>query len=237
MGATAAQADETPIHEGVAADDGRSAELEAAPSKATEPEAPRAKAATRRRPGALGRKLRAWLRTLHRDVGYLAVGLTFVYALSGLAVNHISDWDPNFTQVEREHQVEIPKTDDDDVIAAAVLSELGIEAKPSDVYRPEDGQLEIAVDERTLFVDLNAGHVREEGQEARFLLRAANWLHLNRGKKAWTYVADGYAVFLLFLATSGLFMIPGRKGLLGRGAVLAGVGALVPIAYVVLSGP
>ena len=35
-------------------------------------------------------------------------------------------------------------------------------------------------------------------------------------KKAWTYFADGYAVFLLFLALSGLFMIPGRKGLFGR---------------------
>jgi hypothetical protein len=59
---------------------------------------------------------------------------------------------------------------------------------------------------------------------------------LNRGKKAWKYVADGYAVFLLFLAASGLFMIPGRKGIMGRGAILALLGALVPVLYVVLSG-
>ena len=43
---------------------------------------------------------RPWLRAIHRDVGYLAVGLTFVYALSGLAVNHIADWDPNFTNYD-----------------------------------------------------------------------------------------------------------------------------------------
>ncbi len=42
--------------------------------------------------------------------------------------------------------------------------------------------------------------------------------------------------FLLFLALSGLFMIPGRKGLLGRGAIVLLLGAAVPIAYVVLSG-
>ncbi len=192
----------------------------------------------RKRPGAAARKVRAWLRTLHRDVGYLAVGLTFVYALSGLAVNHIADWDPNFTPIERDHQVELPSsTSSDTAVAAAVLDALSIDAKPNDIYRAEAGKLEIAVDERTLFVDLGSGHVREEGQEARWFLRAANWLHLNRGKKAWTYVADGYALFLLFLASSGLFMIPGRKGLLGRGAVLVGVGALVPILYVVLSGP
>ena len=35
---------------------------------------------------------RPWLRAMHRDIGYVAVGLTFVYALSGLAVNHLTDW-------------------------------------------------------------------------------------------------------------------------------------------------
>ena len=39
---------------------------------------------------------RAFIRGLHRDAGYLAVGLTVVYALSGLAVNHIAQWDSNF---------------------------------------------------------------------------------------------------------------------------------------------
>src|SRR5690606_41194055 len=54
-----------------------------------------------------GFRWRPWLRAIHRDVGYLAVGLTFVYALSGLAVNHIQDWDPNFTPIERQHNVQI----------------------------------------------------------------------------------------------------------------------------------
>ena len=69
-----------------------------------------------------------------------------------------------------------------------------------------------------------------------FLLRVANWLHLNRGKKAWTWVADGYAVLLLYLATSGLFMLPGKKGFFGRGAILFALGVAVPIGYVVFSG-
>ena len=41
---------------------------------------------------------------------------------------------------------------------------------------------------------------------------------------------------LLFLALSGMFMLPGRKGLAGRGALLVGVGLAVPVLYVVL-GP
>jgi hypothetical protein len=91
-------------------------------------------------------------------------------------------------------------------------------------------------DRRTLHVTPSTGKVVEEGQSPRWFLRAANWLHLNRGKKAWTIVADAYAVILLYLAISGLFMIPGRKGLLGRGAVIALLGAAVPVIYVVWSG-
>ena len=181
-------------------------------------------------------KLRPWLRALHRDAGYLAVGLTFVYAVSGLAVNHIADWDPNFTQINQTHQLEGPFPGDEQALARKVLSDLGRPSTPEDVYAVSDSEVEIVAANITYHVNPKTGVVKEEGQKPRLLLRLANWLHLNRGKKAWTYIADTYAVFLLFLASSGLFMIRGKKGLWGRGAVLTAFGALVPIAYVVLSG-
>ena len=180
--------------------------------------------------------LRPWLRAIHRDVGYFAVGLTIVYASSGLAVNHLKDWDPNFKQVNRTHQLALPLPTDDEAAAKSVLQALAVQEPPREVYRASDTQLDLVFDKRTFHVDTTSGVVHEEGQAARPLLRIANWLHLNRGKKAWTYVADFYAVFLLFLAFSGLFMIPGRKGLLGRGAIVLLLGCAVPIAYVVLSG-
>jgi len=31
----------------------------------------------------------------HRDVGYFFAGLTVLYAVSGVAVNHIDDWNPS----------------------------------------------------------------------------------------------------------------------------------------------
>jgi hypothetical protein len=113
---------------------------------------------------------------------------------------------------------------------------MGIKEASREVYRAGGSGLEILFDKRTLHVDTSTGTVHEDGEEPRFFLRLANWLHLNRGKKAWSYIAAGYAVFLLFLASSGLFMIPGRKGLIGRGAVLVTLGAAIPILYVVLSG-
>jgi len=189
------------------------------------------------RPGKrLRARVRPWLRSLHRDAGYLAVGLTFVYAISGLAVNHIKDWDPNFRQVERTFHVAAPLPADAQSAAATVLATLHVKEAPREIYRASDAALEIVFDKRTLHVDTATGTVHEDGEEPRFFLRLANWLHLNRGKKAWSYIADGYAVFLLFLASSGIFMIPGKKGLFGRGALLVGLGAAIPVLYVVLSG-
>lgn len=183
-------------------------------------------------------RLRPWVRAFHRDIGYFVVGLTFIYALSGLAVNHIGQWDPNFEQVEKHHQLPDPTSlpKDDAQLTAAVLRALQISEAPSDSYRSSEQQLDIVLDRRTLHVDTATGKVFEEGERPRFLLRVFNWLHLNRGKKAWTYVADSYAVLLLFLATSGLVMIPGRKGFVGRGALFVIAGAAIPALYVVLSG-
>jgi hypothetical protein len=159
-----------------------------------------------------------------------------VYALSGLAVNHISDWDPSFRAIERTHQVATPLPRDPTAASERVLAALGVHEAPREVYASGDDALDLVFDRRTLHVTLSTGKVVEEGQAPRWFFRAANWLHLNRGKRAWTYVADAYAVLLLYLALSGLLMIPGRKGLVGRGAVLALVGAAVPVGYVVLSG-
>ncbi|MDP9002897.1 MAG: PepSY-associated TM helix domain-containing protein [Myxococcota bacterium] len=179
-------------------------------------------------------RVRTWLRSIHRDVGYSAVGLTIVYAASGLAVNHVADWDPNFTHSSATHELGAPLPDDDESASKQVREKLGIRDAPKEVYREGD-QLEMLFEHRTLHVTTATGHVVDEGQKPRFFIRVANWLHLNRGKKAWKYFADAYAAALLFLATSGMFMIPGRKGLLGRGAVFVLLGAAIPIVYVTLA--
>lgn len=178
---------------------------------------------------------RVWSRAIHRDIGYFSVGLTVVYAVSGLAVNHIADWEPNFRQVAREAELQLPAGGGDQAVARAALAAFDLDAPVREVFREGDA-VEIVLDEGTLRVDTRSGHAIANLQQARFFLRAANWLHLNRGKKAWTVVADTYALFLLLLSVTGLWMFAGRKGLLGRAGVIAAAGALVPILYVALSG-
>ncbi len=200
----------------------------------SEPDKP--SASERRSLMALVRKRwRGWLRAVHRDLGYLGVGLTLIYALSGLAINHIQDWDPNFVSTSRETTIApIPAELTDEQALARVREALKLGA-PRDFYRAGD-ELHLTYDGREVVVYGDSGQVTDQGQSPRFFLRVANWLHYNRGKKAWTYIADAYAVLLLYLALSGLFMIKGKLGLRWRGTALVALGAAVPIAYVVLSG-
>jgi hypothetical protein len=178
---------------------------------------------------------RPWLRALHRDAGYVAVGLTFIYAASGLAVNHLADWDPNFHTYEAVHELG-PMAGDADAVATLAREKIGVREAPREVYAQSEDDVEVLFERRTLHVNPKTGHVVDEGQKPRFLLRVANWLHLNRGKPAWRFVADAYAAGLLFLAVSGMFMIKGRQGLLGRGAVLVAIGVAIPVLYVTFAG-
>jgi len=180
------------------------------------------------------KRWRGWLRAIHRDFGYVAVGFTVIYALSGLAINHIKDWDPNFTSSEQTMKI-APIADDvpDAEAVRRVTTAAGMDA-PDDVFRAGD-ELRLSYSDGASVV-LVGDQLTVQKRSPRFFLRIANWLHYNRGKAAWTYVADVYAFMLLYLAISGIFMIKGRLGFKWRGATLVSLGIAAPIAYVVVSG-
>jgi len=183
---------------------------------------------------------RKQLRSLHRDFGYSVVGFTLIYAISGLAVNHLADWDPNFTQVERSYQLPMPQSSIGEETkrqrAEQLMKTIGRSDEIREVLRIDDFTFDLGLRDTTLHVDLKRGIAQEEGQSARPLLRLANWLHLNRGKKAWTFLADAYAVLLIFLALSGLFLVRQERAFWNRRTLLVAIGFGTPVLYVVLSG-
>lgn len=187
----------------------------------------------------LRKRWRVWLRAIHRDAGYLAVGLTFIYALSGIAINHVGQWDPNFKSVVETSTLEGPYPDDDDALTAKLVAQLGVsEDEVRAAFYDSDTIFEVSLTDSVARLDTANGQLKVASKEPRFFLRVANWLHYNRGKAAWTYIADGYAFLLLYLACSGAFMLRGRKGLVGRGGILILMGAAIPLAYLQFaSGP
>ena len=75
------------------------------------------------------------------------------------------------------------------------------------------------------------GTVIVDAVRPRPVLFEMNQMHLNTTKGVWTIIADVYALALIFIALSGMFVLKGRHGITGRGAKLVAIGTLIPLSY------
>ena len=180
-------------------------------------------------------RVRRLIRVLHRDVGYFLFGLVTFYAVSGVAVNHIDDWNPSYSTTVRAVSIG-PLSGDLDALEGQVVKRL--ELDPDEVA----GRHRPAADTFVVFlphggearVDLNSGEGTLKRVSTRPFLFESNVLHLNHLKGVWTWVADAFAVLLLGLAITGLFMLKGKTGLTGRGKWFVTAGLLLPAGFLVL---
>lgn len=182
-------------------------------------------------------KVRKWIRILHRDIGYIAFGLTIIYAISGIAVNHVDEWNPNYIIEKTKTKINLDRLDisqSDSLLIREILNQLNETRKLKSSFRPEKNSIQIFLEGNTIKADLVTGEVENEMVNSRAIFREVNFLHLNHPKKLWTYFADAYAVALTFLAITGLFMIKGKKGITGRGKWLTALGILLPIIFLIL---
>lgn len=168
---------------------------------------------------------------LHRDVGYAAFALTIVYGVSGLAVNHRADWNPSINQTKTTMAIAPVQVTGREATVRDALGKLGLTAAPRSTFQPDPDTLRIFFENTTYSIDLPTGRVIVERNIPRPVLSEFNDLHLNAPKGVWTIVADVYAVSLILLAVTGLFVLKGRHGITGRGAWLTAAGVLLPGAY------
>ena len=176
---------------------------------------------------------RRWNYLLHRDIGFLCIGLTLLYAISGVAVNHIQQWNPSYSVERVETNIgPVVGNPADAATALTILERLSEPGKLESSYRPDRNSLQLFVEGRSITVDLPSGHVVHDRAIPRPVLREMNFLHLNHPKKAWTWFADLYAIALAFLAISGLFMLSRKT--MRRGLVLTGIGVIIPVFFLIL---
>ncbi|MGD9899468.1 MAG: PepSY-associated TM helix domain-containing protein [Calditrichaceae bacterium] len=186
-------------------------------------------------------KWRKWNNLLHRDLGYLAVGLTIVFAVSGILLNHINDWSFVYKKKVIELKINPIKVSGDEEIAGVALKQLSIEDSVISVAKLSPDVLKILLKGSTpraniLELNLQSGDVRQTIFKDHFMFHYFKFLHLNKANKIWTFISDIYGFVLLFLAISGLFILKGKNGIKGRGAWLATTGVLIPVVFLLLYG-
>jgi len=183
-------------------------------------------------------KWRKWNNLLHRDIGYFFAGLTIIYAISGIAVNHISDWNPNYI-IEREDiqlkNIKLNNGKITDAKISSILNRLSIKKRKYKKIYPKKDEVQLFFDNKTVTINLTDKKVHYESIIKRTIFYSFNKLHLNHIKGFWTYFADLYALALIFLAISGMFVLKGKKGLKWRGTILGTLGLLFPIIFLLIS--
>ncbi|MDT8420794.1 MAG: PepSY-associated TM helix domain-containing protein [Desulfuromonadales bacterium] len=170
-------------------------------------------------------------RAVHRDLGYLCCGLTLIYVISGVAVNHIDRWNPSYRLTRIESNIgslkDVPRED----LVPEIMLRVGETRQLKNVFSSAPDELTVFAEGNTIVVNLHSGSAVQERYLPRSFLYEVNFLHLNHPKKLWTWFADLYAVGLGLLAISGLFVLQGRQGMKGRGAVLVAAGVSVPLFF------
>jgi hypothetical protein len=157
-----------------------------------------------------------------------------MYALSGIALNHMADWNPSYEVTREDVQWTHPVTDKNISKSAVLdfLDQYGEKDSYKKHYFPEPAKLKVFLKSGNVEIEMLSGQGVMEKLRRRPVFFEVNYLHYNP-KRLWTWFSDLYCVALIFLAITGLFVLKGKKGITGRGAWLTGLGVVLPLIFLI----
>ncbi|PID93521.1 MAG: peptidase [Bacteroidetes bacterium] len=180
-------------------------------------------------------KFRKFLRVTHRDAGFFFFAMTLIYALSGIGMNHMEIWDPKYKITTEEVQVEPlesgKESSDEEVMQ--LMQALDLEHKYKKHYFPNDHTLKIFIKGGNVVMDMPTGKGVVERVKRRPIFGEFTYLHYDP-IKYWTWFSDFFAVGLIWLAFSGIFMIKGKYGITRRGLIWTLAGIAIPLIYIII---
>ena len=175
-------------------------------------------------------------RAVHRDLGYFFTGMIIIYALSGIALNHRNDWNPNYSIISKTLTLKVPI----DILTneKRAVNEILSEIDEKDNYRkhyfPADNELKIFLEGGgSVDINLDTGKTLYEKLKKRPVFFEVNLLHYNPGR-AWTWFSDIFSIALIILGITGLFILKGKNGIKNRGAWLTIAGIIIPLIFLLM---
>jgi uncharacterized protein len=174
-------------------------------------------------------------RIAHRDIGYLIAGLTIIYAISGIALNHKNNWNPNYIIDNREFvsDIKITRENFNDDAAKEILKRAGINHDYKTFHYPNGEKVTIFIDGGLVQVNTVTGKGVIERISRRPIFYQLNFLHYNPGRW-WKYFSDVFCLSLIIVTLSGLFIIKGKNGITKRGAILTIIGIILPLLFLLI---
>lgn len=153
-------------------------------------------------------KIRKLLRILHRDLGYFIVGMTIVYALSGIFLNHRHDFNPDYKIFFTEFQTGItPKMNVNAQTVKKALENQEREVVYKKHFINNQGLIKVFIQNGEAVINPETGMATMSYLQRRPVIFEMNKLHKASLGSLWKWVNDGMAVVLLFVAVSGVFIL------------------------------
>ena len=181
------------------------------------------------------RKVNRWI---HRELGFLFFGMSIIYGVSGIALNHgvARHWNPGIVSRSESFSYHSPltKAEVNREVIEDILEITGEKKSYKQYYFPNQDYLMIYLKGGHINVHLPTGELTLTRVRNRPVFMEMNYLHYNKPKKLWTWFSDLFAFGLILLAVSGLFLIKGKKGISGRGGILTLIGILLPLAFLAI---
>ncbi len=180
------------------------------------------------------RKIRRLNVATHRDLGYFFSSLIIIYCISGLALNHVNDWNADF--IIKKDTVRIARQYEKSELTSDVVTAIGktIGEEKYKVYDfPTGDQVKVYYDNASLHLNFKTKVGVYERITRRQVFFQSNLLHRN-SVKGWKYIADVFAIMLIVLSVTGLFILKGKKGIGGRGKWWIAAGLLPPVIAIII---
>jgi hypothetical protein len=159
------------------------------------------------------------------------VGISLVYGISGIYLNHIHGDDPAFYTEKGTLQLS-------SALTVGELTDKWNERKDlpglKKIMPVDDTHYRLMLESGIGVYNLTDGRLDYEKYRKRFFVYWINRLHYNK-VKGWKPMADIFASSLIFLAVSGIFMVKGKRGISGSGKWWLIAGLLVPIIYIAVN--
>ena len=161
------------------------------------------------------------MRSLHRDIGFLVLGLTIIYSISGIVLIYRSS---DFLKYEKQIKVQLsPNLTESEFRSEMKMRKLKITEKNDSVYVFKTGRY-----------NRESGSVVYTRKSLPKLISIFNKLHKASNSNKIHWATTVYGVLLFFLAISSLWMFKNHTKSYKRGMILSLIGLILAIVLLIL---
>lgn len=182
----------------------------------------------------IAKKIRKLNLEWHRDLGYFFSALIIIYCISGITLNHINDWDPDFIIDKKTFSIKenlsFEKIDKNKIESFSKL----VGENSYKLYDfPTKDQVKIYYDNASFHINFSTKKGVYESVYRRLFFYETNVIHKN-SLSGWRWFSDVFAALLIIITVTGMFIAKGKYGIGGRGKWLLLAGLIPPVVAIII---